>query len=127
MSDPGAPNFPNADGVPAEGEPNAHVRSIWPAIYPELLRLVQEHTSTIIFVNARRAAERLAKRLNELANDEPEGELPRLSTAGTARPARTRERRGELLGTRAPSPVEIARAHHGSLSVTRSGPWSRRC
>ena len=37
--------------------------SIWPAIYPELLKLVQEHTSTIIFVNARRAAERLAKRL----------------------------------------------------------------
>ena len=70
MSDPGAPNFPNADGVPAEGEPNAHVRSIWPAIYPELLRLVQEHTSTIIFVNARRAAERLAKRLNELANEQ---------------------------------------------------------
>ena len=23
MSDPGAPNFPNSDGVPAEGEPNA--------------------------------------------------------------------------------------------------------
>src|SRR6478735_7071073 len=43
-------------------------RSIWPAIYPELLRLVREHTSTIIFVNNRRGAERLAKRLNELAN-----------------------------------------------------------
>ena len=45
-------------------------RSIWPAIYPELLKLVREHTSTIIFVNNRRGAERLAKRLNELANDE---------------------------------------------------------
>ena len=70
MSEPGAPNFPNSEGVPAEGEPNAHVRSIWPAIYPELLKLVKEHNSTIIFVNARRAAERLAKRLNELAEDE---------------------------------------------------------
>ena len=70
MSEPGAPNFPNSEGVPAEGEPNAHVRSIWPAIYPELLKLVREHNSTIIFVNARRAAERLAKRLNELAEDE---------------------------------------------------------
>ena len=59
MAEPGAPNFPNSEGVPAEGEPNAHVRSIWPAIYPELLKLVQEHNSTIIFVNARRAAERL--------------------------------------------------------------------
>src|SRR3954452_7797310 len=42
-------------------------KSIWPAIYPELLRLVQEHRSTIIFVNNRRGAERLAIRLNELA------------------------------------------------------------
>ena len=43
-------------------------RSIWPAIYPEILRLVEEHTSTIVFVNSRRGAERLALRLNELAN-----------------------------------------------------------
>jgi ATP-dependent helicase Lhr and Lhr-like helicase len=45
-------------------------RSIWPAIYPELLELVQSHTSTIIFVNARRGAERLAVRLNELAGED---------------------------------------------------------
>ena len=41
--------------------------SIWPAIYPELLRLVREHRSTIVFVNNRRSAERVALRLNELA------------------------------------------------------------
>jgi ATP-dependent Lhr-like helicase len=41
--------------------------SIWPSIYPELLRLVEEHRSTIVFVNNRRLAERLALRLNELA------------------------------------------------------------
>jgi ATP-dependent Lhr-like helicase len=45
-------------------------RSIWPAIYPELLRLVQEHRSTIVFVNNRRSAERLALRLNELAGED---------------------------------------------------------
>src|SRR5579863_1060273 len=39
-------------------------RSIWPAIYPQLLELVRDHRSTIIFVNSRRAAERLALRLN---------------------------------------------------------------
>jgi ATP-dependent Lhr-like helicase len=44
--------------------------SIWPAIYPELLRLIQEHRSTILFVNNRRSAERLALRLNELAESE---------------------------------------------------------
>ncbi len=64
-------------------------RSIWPAIYPEILRLVKAHRSTIVFVNARRGAERLALRLNELANaDLPDGIAP----------------------------VDIARAHHGSLA-----------
>ena len=45
-------------------------QSIWPAIYPELLELVRRHTSTIVFVNNRRGAERLALRLNELAGEE---------------------------------------------------------
>jgi ATP-dependent Lhr-like helicase len=102
MSEPGAPSFPNADGNPTDGEPLAHVRSIWPAIYPELLKLVKEHNSTIIFVNARRAAERLAKRLNELAAEEPMRELPATEHAGHDAPSE--------------NPPEIARAHHGSLS-----------
>jgi oligopeptide/dipeptide ABC transporter ATP-binding protein len=45
-------------------------KSIWPAIYPEILELVKQHRSTIVFVNNRRGAERLALRLNELAEDE---------------------------------------------------------
>jgi ATP-dependent helicase Lhr and Lhr-like helicase len=45
-------------------------QSIWPAIYPELLALVREHRSTIVFVNNRRGAERLALRLNDLAEEE---------------------------------------------------------
>ena len=55
-------------GDPAES--SATRRSIWPAIYPELLELVQSHKSTIVFVNNRRAAERLAVRLNELAGED---------------------------------------------------------
>src|SRR5918992_1374954 len=43
--------------------------SIWPSIYPEILDLVRQHRSTIVFVNNRRLAERLALRLNELAED----------------------------------------------------------
>ncbi|MEA2394040.1 MAG: ATP-dependent helicase Lhr and Lhr-like helicase, partial [Solirubrobacteraceae bacterium] len=45
-------------------------KSIWPAIYPEILKLVREHRSTIVFVNNRRGAERLALRLNELAEED---------------------------------------------------------
>jgi ATP-dependent Lhr-like helicase len=44
-------------------------RSIWPAIHPRLLELIRAHRSTIVFVNARRLAERLAARLNELAGE----------------------------------------------------------
>ena len=46
------------------------VNSIWPSIYPALLELVRGHRSTIVFVNNRRLAERLALRLNELAEEE---------------------------------------------------------
>jgi len=81
---------PGAELEPLIGGTEPTLRSIWPAIYPQLLRLVREHHSTIIFVNARRGAERLALRLNELAASEDEA---------AGRPVR-----------------EIARAHHGSLA-----------
>src|SRR5437899_1445857 len=45
-------------------------RSIWPSIYPALVDLVRQHRSTIVFVNNRRLAERLALRLNEAAEEE---------------------------------------------------------
>jgi ATP-dependent helicase Lhr and Lhr-like helicase len=128
MADPGAPAYPSEDGPPPpEIEPSAHVRSIWPAIYPKLLELVQEHTSTMIFVNNRRAAERLAKRLNELANGEGEQELPATEQLGnTPQPGGGADLGdhpdrdgGSKSGTGPAGPdayVEIARAHHGSLS-----------
>ena len=97
MKDPGAPTPGSVD------TDQPHMRSIWPAIYPKLLELVREHTSTIVFVNNRRASERIAKRLNELANDEEPSELPPTEHAGHGN--------GDPDGW-----VEIARAHHGSLS-----------
>src|SRR2546426_2148397 len=67
MREPGA-GTAGADllGTGAEGSGS----SIWPSVYPELLRLVEQHRSTIVFVNNRRLAERLALRLNELAERE---------------------------------------------------------
>ena len=58
--------------------------SIWPSIYPALLELVREHRSTIVFVNNRRLAERLALRLNELA----EAEIARAHHGSLAREQR---------------------------------------
>ncbi|HET9678128.1 MAG TPA: DEAD/DEAH box helicase, partial [Solirubrobacterales bacterium] len=141
MADPGAPAYPSEDGPPpTEVEPSAHVRSIWPAIYPKLLELVEEHTSTMIFVNNRRAAERLAKRLNELANGEGDQELPATEQLGNTplpgggadlgdHPEQLLQRKDggtkSATGSAGPESIvpesehgyaEIARAHHGSLS-----------
>jgi ATP-dependent helicase Lhr and Lhr-like helicase len=55
----------------AEDEDSARgMNSIWPAIYPRLLELIRQHRSTIVFVNSRRLAERIAARINELAEEE---------------------------------------------------------
>jgi ATP-dependent Lhr-like helicase len=112
--------------------------SIWPAIYPELLRLVREHNSTIVFVNNRRSAERVALRLNELAAREAGeggrgGEAEETGSGGEGK-AREDSERGQKdkqideaasgggAGVRSEGQSdlglrEIARAHHGSLAL----------
>jgi ATP-dependent helicase Lhr and Lhr-like helicase len=65
MARPGKPdNIP--DGPAAGGDGRS---SIWSAIHPRLLELIRAHRSTLIFVNSRRLAERLAGALNELAGE----------------------------------------------------------
>ena len=75
-------------------------RSIWPSMHPKLLELILEHNSTIVFVNARRLAERLATRLNELYL---EGE----------------SRAAEAEGSPPPPGHELVKTHHGSISRER--------
>lgn len=43
--------------------------SIWSAIHPRLVEIIRERQSTLIFVNSRRLAERLAGAINELAGE----------------------------------------------------------
>ena len=61
---------------------------MWPLIYPRLLEMILAHRTTIIFVNSRRLAERVAQQLTELA----------VSTG------------------QAPEDTELVRAHHGSVA-----------
>jgi ATP-dependent Lhr-like helicase len=81
--------------------------SIWPSIYPELLRLIEEHRSTIVFVNNRRLAERLALRLNELA----EREIARAHHGSLAKEQRVEIeellKRGEIPALVATSSLEL--------------------
>ena len=87
-----------------EGGPER--RSIWPAIHPRLLELIDGHASTLIFVNARRLAERLASRLNELAFEQAQEQN------------RALEQAEDGIDPSAVVP-EVVRAHHGSLSRDR--------
>ncbi len=75
--------------------------SIWPSIYPEILTRILANRSTIIFCNARRAAERLAAKLNELYEE---------SHVDTSLDS--------SLGTRAhgDQDLPLVMAHHGSLA-----------
>jgi len=65
---------------------------MWPLIYPKLLELIQQHTTTIVFVNSRRLAERVANQITELAVETKV----------------------------VPADIELVRAHHGSRSKKRS-------
>src|SRR5204862_2035744 len=58
--------------------------SIWSAIHPRLLELIRSHRSTLVFVNSRRLAERMAGALNELAGET----LVRSHHGSIARPQR---------------------------------------
>jgi ATP-dependent helicase Lhr and Lhr-like helicase len=83
-------------------------KSIWPAVEERIVDLVEAHRSTIVFANSRRLAERLTNRLNEIAYERRYGE----ALDDGAPPAQVMAQAGSSKG----APVEIARAHHGSVS-----------
>ena len=95
---------PDADD-PSDDEPRK--RSIWPSMYPRLLDLVLTHRSTILFVNSRGLAERLAAELNRLADDE----IVQAHHGSVSREQRVdiedRLKRGDLKGVVATSTLEL--------------------
>ena len=98
--------------------------SIWPSIHPRLLELIRAHRSTIVFVNARRLAERLAARLNELADED----LVRAHHGSLAREQRL-EVEDALKGGTAPGDRRDVVASSSASTWARwtsSCRWSRR-
>ena len=99
------------DSVPAE-ERGRQRSSIWPHVEQRVAELIEQHTSTLVFANSRRLAERLCNRLNEIRwaelNPPDEQEKPRQGRA----PAELMGEAGQVQGV----PPLLARAHHGSVS-----------
>jgi ATP-dependent Lhr-like helicase len=81
--------------------------SIWPSIHPRLVELIRAHRSTMIFVNSRRLAERLAAAINELADEE----IAQAHHGSVARAKRVeiedRLKRGQLPAIVATSSMEL--------------------
>ena len=112
--------------------------SIWPHVEERIVDLVADHTSTLVFSNSRRLAERLTTRLNEIweerveaaedagADEEVDADVEvatdgEASTPASARhplrsttrpPAQVMAQSGASRG----APPVLARAHHGSVS-----------
>lgn len=99
MSEPGEPDPLDPDRTPT--------RSIWPAIYPRLLDQIQDHTSTIVFANSRRLAERICSEINNLAGEE----IARAHHGSVAREQRLEIeealKRGDLKAVVATSSLEL--------------------
>ncbi|WP_051467544.1 MULTISPECIES: Lhr family helicase [Pseudofrankia] len=163
MADPGAPTSlvglasPDGPGALAGlagldtlgGGPPAAVPSrpsIWPAVEARVLDLIEAHTSTIVFANSRRVAERLCAKLNELHAqrllaaemagverrsgmidlDDLDGPFPAVPEATRVSPAEMMGQQTSQIGFADPAGTpgsaqplpfaEVARAHHGSVS-----------
>ncbi|MFP4074696.1 MAG: DEAD/DEAH box helicase, partial [Actinomycetota bacterium] len=99
MEEPGEPDPLDPDSTPR--------RSIWPAIYPELLAQIEAHTSTIVFANSRRLAERVCSEINNLAG----GEVARAHHGSVSREQRLEIeealKRGEIKAVVATSSLEL--------------------
>ncbi len=88
--------------------------SVWPHVEERVVDLVAAHRSTLVFTNARRGAERLTSRINELWA-ERQGAAP--PDPGAAQPAAAPGQSGTSSGVDTRNAATIlARAHHGSMS-----------
>lgn len=111
-----------ADGAVPDEDRGRRGSSIWPHVEARVAELIEQHTSTLVFVNSRRIAERLCNRLNELhyARLDPDSEqFAEIAAAGHAPRPNPHRAPAELMGEAGSvtgAPPVLARAHHGSVS-----------
>ncbi|WP_323794118.1 DNA glycosylase AlkZ-like family protein, partial [Nocardioides sp.] len=123
MTSPGAFREPGSDaadpGAAGEGDDTGNA-SIWPHVEESVVDLIEAHTSTIVFANSRRLAERLTARLNEIATARTAAREGRAVTPELVGgpPAQVMAQSGSTRDTGGPEGTEtvIAKAHHGSVS-----------
>ncbi|HPV90055.1 MAG TPA: ATP-dependent helicase [Ornithinibacter sp.] len=89
--------------------------SIWPHVEERIVDLVAAHTSTLVFSNSRRLAERLTSRLNEIWQERTDA-ADESGAVDTESRARTPAQIMAQAGASAGAPAVLARAHHGSVS-----------
>lgn len=92
VSPPAAKTFDLSVQVPVPDMTDLAENTIWPDVENRIADLIEAHTSTIVFANSRRLAERLTARLNEIHAERTDTD------------------------TEQTGPEQIARAHHGSMS-----------
>lgn len=112
VAPPATKTFDLTVQVPVPDMANLENNSIWPDVEERIVDLIEAHSSSIVFTNSRRLAERLTSRLNEIHAERMGVELggPNPGVAGGA-PAHVMGS-GQTYGA---EPL-LARAHHGSVS-----------
>ncbi|QNF93163.1 ATP-dependent helicase [Janibacter sp. YB324] len=86
--------------------------SIWPHVEERVVDLVEQHRSTLVFVNSRRLGERLTGRLNEIHAERVAPPEAAEAPLPSRPPAEVMAQSGASAG----APPVLARAHHGSVS-----------
>ncbi len=107
VAPPAAKTFDLAVQVPVPDMTNLENNTIWPDVESRIVDLIEAHTSTIVFTNSRRLAERLTSRINEIHAERSDVDLP----VPPGMPAQVMAS-GQAHGAQ---PL-LARAHHGSVS-----------
>lgn len=97
-----------AEPDPESMSPTPQAGSIWPHVEEQIVDLILDHRSSIVFANSRRLAEKLTARLNEIYAERLGGAVEKQGRPPAQLGAPTEVNYGA-------DPL-LARAHHGSVS-----------